>query len=314
MTSLIKIRLLQVKYEIKHLGVLFSVLLTAFFGAFELFVYIISRNSPIYVSGAIILFFIWYHLTRIDMTFLKLHIEKFKEAIFLEYFSFSLIFIIPLLFTANWYFFFIILIGIFIISRLKVKSVIPFNTFTFLSKVIPVTYFEALSFLRCNFIFISFLFIYLAAWCFCSVRGLPQFLLFLSTNFIMNFFSENEPLNLLTSSETLNGKFFLNRKLKLYILPLVIGYAPVLALNSFFQPDLIFLNLGFLILQILSISAVVLYKYAVYKPSGYFNNFTNPVLIFVGLSAIIPYLIPIILFLNIQYYNKAVKNLNFYLQ
>ena len=203
---------------------------------------------------------------------------------------------------------------IFIIPFFKQKPFYRLNTLTFLSKIIPVKYFEALSLLRHNYMIILFSLVYVLAWCFCSIRGLPLFLLFLLTNFIMSFFSENEPLNVLRNNKALNGKHFLFRKLKIYILPLFIAYFPIIALSSFFQPDLNILNFGFLMLQILSVSAVIFYKYAIYKPNGYFNNFTNPVLVFVGLSAIIPYLIPIILFLNIQFYSKAVKNLNNYLQ
>ena len=314
MTTLIKIRLLQLKFELKHLGILFSILLAAFFIAFEVSVYICFKKFPACVSMSVISIFLFYHFTRKDASFIKLHIEKPKTSIFLEYSAFILLLFTPALFTTHWYFIFIILIGIFITSQVDLKLIGISNSGKFLSKIIPVTYFEALSSLRSSYKFVIVPIIYLAAWCFYSVRGLPLFLLFLLTNLIMSFFAENEPLDILRSNTTGNSKFFLQNKLVRYLFPIIISYTPILILNSISHPDLYLLNFGFLIIQLLSVSAVIFYKYTVYKPNGYFNNFTNPVLIFVGLSAIVPYLIPIILFLNVQYYAKAVKNLNIYLQ
>jgi len=106
MTSLIKIRFIQLKYELKHLGAVFALLLIFFFIAFEFFVYISFKKFPLNFSISVVSFFSWYHLTRKDISFINLHIANPRASICLEYLGFVLVFIIPALFTHNWIFFF----------------------------------------------------------------------------------------------------------------------------------------------------------------------------------------------------------------
>jgi hypothetical protein len=86
-----------------------------------------------------------------------------------------------------------------------------------------------------------------------------------------------------------------------------------LIVNSVFHPDIWWINPLFLIVQILTLSLSILYKYATYQPKAYFNT-NSPVLIIAGLCIVLPFLIPLILFFNLRYYPKAIKNLNHYLQ
>ncbi len=313
MLQLIKIRWLQLQYELKNLGVVFSILLLGFLIALEFALFLGFTKYPIYLSVAILLVLFSQHLSRKDARFIKLHIENARQAVAIEYAFFALPFVMPILFTAHWYFFCIILMGIFAISYLEPRSSNQTSTMGFLSKIIPVRYFEALSFLRKHFMFIPFLLIYLTALSLCWVRGLPLFLLFIETTFALSFFNENEPLNMVRKDLDLNGKSFLLKKLKQYILPLIIAYSPILVLQSYFQPDLPLWCVAFLFVQILNVSAIIFYKYALYKPNAYFN-LNNPVVILVGFCLFFPFLIPITLILNFQYFPKAIKNLNTYLQ
>jgi hypothetical protein len=217
------------------------------------------------------------------------------------------------LFTTNWYYFFLILMSIGIISFIKIKNYTTQTNLRFLSTIIPASAFETLSGCRRNYIFWGLVLIYFSALGFTWVRGLPLFLLWLITTSVSAFFGEYEPLNILRKDGTLSNQQFLMQKSKRYIIPFTVIYAPIFILNGLFHPDLWLINGLFLILQILSFNFAILYKYATYHHKAYFNT-NSPILILVGLCNLIPFLIPLILFLNIQYYFKAIKNLNNYLQ
>jgi hypothetical protein len=232
--------------------------------------------------------------------------------LFFDYFALLTPFISIILFTHFWYCFFLILIGVSLITLLKTRPQTTATHLRFLSRFIPVSYFEVLSGGRKNYIIFVLLALYLAAVCLCWVRGLPLFLLWFITISIGSFFGEYEPLTMLRKDETLDAQQFIQSKLKQYIWPLLILYTPILILNSLFQPDLWWLSCLFLVLQILNLTLSILYKYATYRSKAYFDT-GSPVLIIAGLCIVLPFLLPVVLLLNVRYYPKAIRNLSHYL-
>ncbi len=313
MFALVKIRYCQLKYELKHLGIGHCLGLFVLFMGFETMIYLAFLKYPLYTTGAVLAFVLALHLGRKDARFVKMALEKPQLALFFDYLSLIVLFILPVLFTAYWYCFLIILIGIYGISFIKIKRAIPSLKLHFLTRFIPISSFELVSGARKNYLIIGLLILYVLALGLSWVRGLPLFLLWLLTTIICSFFGEYEPLNMLRKDEQLNSQSLIIEKLKRYILPLMAVYSPILIVNGVFHPDIWWVNPLFLIVQILTLSLSILYKYATYQPKAYFNT-NSPVLIIAGLCIVLPFLIPLILFFNLRYYPKAIKNLNRYLQ
>ena len=312
MFALVKIRFCQIRYELKHLGIAHVAFLLALFIGFNTLLYTAFFKYPTYISLGILGFVLMQHLTRKDAVFIKKSLENSQIALFFDYFTLLFPFISIVLFTPFWYCFFLILIGVHLIALLKTPHVTTALHLPFLSRFIPVSAFEALSGGRKNYVIFALLAFYLAAICLCWVRGLPLFLLWFITISISSFFNEYEPLTILRKDEMLDAHQFTQVKLKRYIKPLIFFYTPVLVLNGFFQPDLWWLSLLFLVLQIFNLALSILYKYATYRPKAYFNA-GSPVLVIAGLCIVLPFLMPVVLFLNMWYYPKAIKNLNHYL-
>lgn len=312
MFTLIKVRFCQIKYELKHLGIAHCLFLIALFVGAEIMLFSTFLKYPLHLSLAILCIILSGHLSRKDAVFIKMNAEKPQLALFFDYLSLSVLFILPVLFTRNWYCFFLISIGIYALSFVPIKSNFKPLELRFLSRFIPVSMFEILSGSRKNYSIFALIFIYLSAFSLSWVRGLPLFLLWFMTILICSFFTEYEPLNLIRKDEQFSSALFLKEKLKRFSFPLIIAFLPILIINSVFHPDIWWINPIFLIVQILTLSLSILYKYATYHPKAYFNG-SNPVLIIAGLCIVLPFLIPLILFFNLRYYPKAIKNLNRYL-
>ena len=312
MFALVKIRFCQIKYELKHLGIAHIAFLLALFVGLNTLLYDRFSNYPMYISLGILGLVLTQHFTRKDAIFVNKSLENPKIALFFDYVTLLFPFISIVLFTPFWYYFFLILIGVSLLSFLKTQPITADLRLRFLSRFIPVSAFEALSGGRKNYTIFSLLAFYSAAVCLCWVRGLPLFLLWGITIGINVFFSEYEPLTMLRKDETLDAQQFMQAKLKRYILPMLLFYTPILILNGLFQPDLWWVSVLFLVFQMLSLALSILYKYATYQPKGYFNT-GSPVVIITGLCIVLPFLMPVVLFLTVRYYPKAIRNLNHYL-
>jgi hypothetical protein len=312
MFTLVKIRLYQIKYELQHLGIAHCLFLLALFVGFEILLQMLFSKYPLWTTLDVLTFVLVQHWGRKDAIFVKMNVKNPQIALFFDYLIWIAPFIVVALSTTYWYCFFVILLGIIPISCLATKPAIPSLKLRFLARYIPVSSFEALSGVRKNYAIIALVVIYFAALSFSSVRGVPLFLLWLITISMGAFFNEYEPLNMLRKDEKLNGRRFIQKKLKRYIVPLLFFFTPILLVNALFHPDLWWVSVLFLLLQILSLNLSILYKYASYRPKAYFNK-SSPVLIIAGLSIVLPFLMPLIVFFNIKYYPKAIKNLNYYL-
>jgi hypothetical protein len=308
MFTLIKIRFCQLKYEIKQLNIVHIVGIFVLFGIAESLLFSTFLSYPFYTSLAATLLVFSHYLSRKDAIFVKLNVEKPQLALFFDYLLLSFLFILPVLFTPNWYCFFLILMGIYGLSFIQIKPTFRPLELRFLTRFIPVSMFEILSGGRKNYLIFALIFLYFLALTLSWVRGLPLFLLWILTTSIGSFFSEYEPLNMLRKDENLKANSFLKEKLIRYILPLIVAFLPILIINSVFQPDIWWINPIFLLVQMLTLSLSILYKYATYHPKAYFNG-NSPVLIIAGLSIILPFLIPLILMFNLRYYPKAMRNL-----
>jgi hypothetical protein len=133
---------------------------------------------------------------------------------------------------------------------------------------------------------------------------------FLLIMILCSFYSEYEPRKILETSE-LNASKFIKAKLIRHIKYLILFIFPIFLLSFIHYEYWSYIVISFFVVINLQVSAILL-KYAYYYPnviSGTHQLIGSIILLF---SIILPISI-IILFLNFLLYNKAVRNLNNYL-
>lgn len=307
--TLLYIRKRQIIRELKHLGI-YSLLICGLIVFFIIYSYKIYQTLPeafyITISFGLVCFSV--QSVRKDKQFIFLHIEKPHFELFSEYFLLTFPFAATSLFTAHWYCFPILQIFLFLIS---------FNKFTIrkktyfknISKIFSPVNFEWISGFRKSFI--NIIAVYILALGLSWVRIIPLFFLWLLTIIIITFFNECEPVNLLRE-ENLSGTNYLKRKLKIYSKYLVIFYLPVLIINTIFNNNFWIINIFFFLTQISLVCFAICFKYGNYIPNK-ISSGNSAVINLVAIAGAIPVLLPVPFIIAVNYYFKAKKNLQVYL-
>jgi hypothetical protein len=236
------------------------------------------------------------------------HIRKPQFEIYSEYLALTFPFAITSLFTANWFYFPVLMTALIIVPFLKF-TVKQKTVFKNISAIIPAADFEWISGFRKTFIYILPLFI--LAISFSWFRILPLLILWFITVSVSSFYAECEPLHILKEGNH-SSKSLLKRKLIRHSKYIVLLYAPVLLINTIFNPQYWVLNLLFIPIQVSLVCYSVCLKYATYVPNK--KQFGNSIILsLVSLGSIIPFLLPIPLLMAVFTYGKAKQNLNNYL-
>ncbi|KAA9332785.1 hypothetical protein [Adhaeribacter soli] len=299
-------RLIQLRREAQTLGWIHKLLFLVLLLVFMAVSHNVSQKAPACwaVPGALWVSAVMAQLFRPDKDFVFLHIRKPAQEIFLEYAAFSLPFILPILFSPNWYCFPVYFIGLWPISFLR-KSFPSQARFVFLGRLFPPTAFEWISgFRQASPVFVIG---YLTAIAFCWVKALPLFLLWLLNLLFVSFYQECEPLNLLrafadTPEELLRKKLLLHGKILLWL------NVPVLALQAVFHPVIGLAGIIFLLLQLITLAFTIFLKYATYRPNMVVKS--NTLLISLSqMGVIFPFLLPLPLVMCFRYYKRAKLNL-----
>jgi len=315
--TLLKIRFIQIKREIKLLGILYTVLisLALLLAIFQFYKFYQREDIALYIITAILLFILSIQLTRQDKYFLFLHIAKPKQSIFFEYLILTLPFTISLLLSHYWFYFVIFLLGFFVISGIK-YSVKKKTNLGYLSKIISPKNFEWISGIRQSKYVIGIFYILILAVSYVMI--LPILCLWILTMIIFSFYRECEPLNILQAEFTKQARF-LKVKIIRHIILLLFLYLPILIINSVSNPHFIFFNITFLFVQLSVLVLTILFKYKMYSPMELLPG-NNIILVIIQVATIlpffmggIPFLLPLPLFLCFKYYRSAKENLKIYL-
>lgn len=308
--KLLYIRSRQLARELSDLGLLYNLLLLGvtailIYGSFKLYQ---KEPHAYYLTGTLIFLCALIQVSRKDKQFLHLHIENERLEVFLEYAVITFPFSITSIPTQNWYCYPILLIAIYITSRLKFNF-IQRTYLKNISVIIPASMFEWISgFRRSLFPLIP---LYLLALSFSWFRILPLFILWLITVTICSFYNECESLQILKEGDK-RAMDFLLHKLKAHSSYLIALYLPVLIINTIFNTEDWDINLLFILIQVSLLSFAICLKYSNYKPNRVsFGN--NLILSFVSIGSLIPYLLPIPLIMACEYFKKAERNLEPYL-
>jgi hypothetical protein len=306
---LVRVRLHQIKRQLNALGIFYAFILFAFLclAIFYIFLAYREKDRSQYIFAASVFILAGIHFSRTDKKFVDNHIVKPVQNIFTEYIVFSLPFILPTVFTSQWFYFPIWVFACFLIAHIKV-SFRQRTRFPHLSHFISAQNFEWLSGLRKNLL--SVLFLWILAAITCHVRILPLIFLWFITVTATSYYQQCESLQVLFASSECPRKL-ITQKMRRAIILTLIFFVPILAINTIFNPTLILVNAIFLFVQITIIVFAILLKYTTYLPNE--NLKGNTILVStVTICALIPFLLPIPIIMCFRNYGRSIKNLKHY--
>lgn len=307
-SSLVFIRLQQLKRELTKTGWLYSLILLVIIGLLGFLLYHVVQNSThsFYLAALIILAVYGIHGTRNDLQFIRQQLRNPFFILTTEYVLISLPIII-LLFLKSYF-----IAGCTIIAGcILIALIVPKNSthllFPKLARWIPSAMFEWLSGIRNTKGIVAVFLIVLYATCF--LKFIPLIFLWLTTITIAGFYQFGEPLSLLYLHE--NAKQLLRIKIKNVLLLYVkITLIPVLV-NIFLHPDIWWVDLMIYILCMLVIICAVLIKYAVYRPNERLTA-GSMLLSIVSISPALPFTLPLPIIVAAIKYKSAIQNLENY--
>ena len=309
--TLVRVRMYQLRRYAAGLGPLYCT--AAFLGVgaascVSYFLYLSLFRGLLSISVILMLTLV-IQTRRADSQFVFHMIQKPAWNIFAEYFLFSLPLTGPTLLTKNWFFFPAVTLGQAFISQLRVVAV-QRTLFPGLSRIVPPGYFEWISGIRRNAL--SMIFIFVIGLLISPVKFLPLAVLWVLTAFVASFFQECEPLNVLTATFVNPPSRFLRSRLARHSALLVAFFLPVIAVNGWFNPELIWVSLIFVVLQVTVLWFAILLKYARYEPHQRLAANSIPVA-FASLSTVLPFLLPVSLIMSMRYFRIGAHNLGTYM-
>ncbi|MBN8571066.1 MAG: hypothetical protein J0M18_15680 [Ignavibacteria bacterium] len=310
---IVKLRLLSALRWIRELGFVRIVVLILLAAGVYNSLYGM-RSTPagiaaIILLGASIIYSV--HFSRKDEFILSsLNINK-KLLFSLEYFLYSLPFIILILSSEKFYFIAIIFILIGVIINIKSGNSLKINLSSAKS-LFPVYAFEWIAGLRANFIPIFIVYLLGLVFCFHISGGVLAIILL--TLIFSSFFIENEQLLFIEAYKMQARKFLISKLLQSAKIFFTIIF-PIALLHLIFFYERWYLITGVTFICLIIILASVLTKYAFYSeeiPNSKMNYIINGVIVFSFVSAFYmtgPFLFPLPFIMIIYLYKKASQNL-----
>ncbi|HEY5368012.1 MAG TPA: hypothetical protein VIJ75_03395 [Hanamia sp.] len=307
---LLRVRLHQAKRQLNSLGIFYALILFGFLciAIFYTFLAYREKDKSPYVFAVTILTLAGIHFSRSDKEFVNNHVARPIQNIFTEYLIFSFPFILPSIFTSQWFYFPTWVLACFLIAPIK-ASFRQRTRFPHLSKIISPQNFEWLTGLRKNLVL--FIVLWILAIITCRVRILPLIFLWFMIVTATSFYQQCESLQVLFASSESPGRL-IKKKIETAVSFTAILVVPILVINSIFNPTLILVNAIFLLVQITIIVFAILLKYTTYLPNE--NLKGNTIIIsMVTIGALIPFLLPIPAIMCFRNYNRSIKNLKHYI-
>jgi hypothetical protein len=306
--KLITLRYHQIKRELLHTGFFYSLILLAFLAAVLVGLnwFILTHEHAYYASaiGALLLWGI--HVNRHDLDFVHHHITLPQWNMFLEYGATAT----PLVLILSLKGFFLQALVLMVSCMVMVffKPIRSVSTFwPSLSQFIPQKNFEWVGGIRASK---GWSVVALAAlWATCWLKFVPLFIFWINTLIIAGFYQYGEPLILLFQYK--NSNMLIYEKIKNALLLTYLFTLIPLIINTLIFPSFWWVNVLYFIIGSCIITCSILIKYAVYHPNRKLTE-GSLLLSITGLSGIIPFMLPIPVFVAIRQYFKAKQNLQFY--
>lgn len=315
--EVVNIRRIQFVREIKLLGVLYSAAI------FMLLGFVVYKLSEVYQEFLPALYavltisslLISVQVMRRDKVFLRNQFEDSYFKIIPEYSLYVLPFVIPLLFSKYFYLIAVVILSVILIPLLKIELKERTGA-RFLGRIVSPKDYEWLSGLRKRRFYFGFLLA--AAYAFSFVLIVPLFLIWFLTTLIFEFYRDCEPLNMLRVNGYSAGKF-LAVKIMRHSFLYAAMFVPLLVINSVFNPETVFINVMFLVVQLTVVALAVLMKYRIYIPLDSLQGLYIILIVIQVVTVLpmfmggIPFLLILPVILCIRFYFSAKNNLKEYL-
>lgn len=315
--EIVNVRRIQIGREVRLLGFVYSaaILASLGFAVFKLFGLYRDFYTAVYLLFSLFSFLVSFHLVRKDKVFLRNQVEGSRMKVVYEYLFYSLPFCIPLLFSPYFYLAAAVPVSVYLIAglRFQVKGK-PAAGFP--GRFVSAVDFEWLSGIRKRRFYFGV--VYLLAFAFSYVKFLPLVFVWLLSILVYEFYRECEPLSMLRVYAS-RPAAFLKRKMLRHVSIYAVLFFPVLALNSFLNPEVIVINVVFVFVQITILILSVLLKYKMYTPLDNLQGLYLYLIVIQVLTALpmfmggIPFLLPLPLILCAVFYRAAKNNLKLYL-
>lgn len=307
--KLVKVRSNQLKQQLSTLGFIYVLLLALLFGGFNLLLYNQINSDKLAWIFVFVVFIglLQFHISRKDAWFVQAHIINPKLNMYAEYFLLAL----PV--------FLVILIKAFYLPALAIPILIGFIVYIEqgnkqlklnyrLLNVVPSKMYEWCAGLKK--VYYPFLILILLSVALSGYRIVSLFIVWILSTIVSGFYNENESLQILFANGK-TAKEIIHAKIKDAWIIFFLIVSPALMLNLTFH----FFDWWLIVLLVLSQSIFLVFiiclKYATYIPGKSFG--ANGVLLSISqLAVIIPFLLPVPLFLGVRFYRRAINNLNQY--
>ncbi len=288
-------------------GLVFMPFLFAF-AIFAVYKVFLNIQQAWILFAATLLVITAIHRYRKDHRFVLYSFDKPRLQWGCEYSFFLLPISIPALFTPNFFLFFLLHVIVFIIVFIPPQSAKGFKTKA-ISYPIHSSDFELIATLRKSFLLLFTL--YFLAFLLTPVRMGSLLLIWLISLQFSNGFEQHESLDCLRWNQVSSKDFLRNKIIRqtrfLFLLSL-----PIILLHGILVPEEALLSVMFLLNQLVLLALALVFKYASFQP-GYQSSSGNVLMSIMGLSALIPFLLPIPFLMLLLYYPKAIQRLNQYL-
>ena len=309
--TLVNIRLLQLRREIRPIGFFYTLFFAALAVGFVAVVFSQFQQRPNSwaAAGILVAAALAIQLGRADEEFIFRHLAHPQKAVFTEYFVLALPLTLPVLFTENWFCFLVVAAGFLAVSAVRFHASARHTFWPGISRFTGEQNFEWISGILKTWP--ALVLVYSLALAFCWVPVLPLFFLWIITVFITGFYLESEPLPVLHATAKSPAKFLQNKLLAHGKLLLALQL-PALVVVLFNQPQFWYVYIVFVVLQLLLLACAILIKYSTYEPNRYLGP--NSVLVMVAAAgAFIPFMLPLPLVICIRHWRKATRRLHVYL-
>jgi hypothetical protein len=261
-----------------------------------------SRQHSIGFSLAAIAALYTYQFNRRDLAFVKHYLERPVLQILINYTLLMLPLSAALTLSGNWDHALLLHALAAIVSLLRPKA--GGLQLGFISRLVPAEQFEWISGLRKNFYVI--LPLLLTAIVLSPVKFFCLVALFLLNTIVLGFYGIYEPRHML-NPRNLEPTEFIDRKVNYSIKMLLLTNGPLLLVNALFYPESAWFSVCFLFGFVLLTACAVNIKYTHYRPNE-LQGFHADFLILYG-SILLPYLLPLAIYLYYSNRKKAVANL-----
>ncbi|MBK8847604.1 MAG: hypothetical protein IPO27_14100 [Bacteroidetes bacterium] len=266
------------------------------------------NHTALIGSGVLLLLLLSIHLNRKDAKFIYSIVNQPWRAHFAEYILPLCLFVIIQLALGKWIAAFTLIAGALLIALIPGQKHIHAKTNFKPFVRLPLMYEWWFGLRQRGLLFYVFIFLQVCLSYFPYVSLAFSFVLF---SVVFSFYSNNEPASFIISFNQSSMRF-LSGKIYKGLLYMSLTLLPGLLLYTIFNFNDWYIVLAFYFLCVMALAAIITLKYARYAPNE--DTGSSSILqTLILMSIVMPWFLPLPLFILVFYFSKAIKNLSYYL-